>query len=80
MGRVVIGMDPHKRSATIEVLDDEEQPLMVGRFGLDVPAKLSARARVFSTCGVPEVGAWPAACADGGLAGCGMMALRSQAW
>ena len=93
MGRVVIGMDPHKRSATIEVLDDDEQPLMGGRFGtdsegyrlllaagrqfgqrvwavegcqgvgrhlaqrlvadgetvLDVPAKLSARARVFST-------------------------------
>ena len=93
MGRVVIGMDPHKRSATIEVLDEDEQPLMAGRFGtdregyrlllaagrqfgqrvwavegcqgvgrhlaqrlvadgetvVDVPAKLSARARVFST-------------------------------
>src|SRR5215207_3942179 len=93
MGRVVIGMDPHKRSATIEVLDEAEQPLMTGRFGtdregyrlllaagrqfgqrlwavegcqgvgrhlaqrlvadgesvVDVPAKLSARARVFST-------------------------------
>ena len=93
MGRVVIGMDPHKRSATIEVLDEGEQPLMAGRFGtdsegyrlllaaarqfgqrvwavdgcqgvgrhlaqrlvadgeivVDVPAKLSARARVFST-------------------------------
>jgi transposase len=93
MGRVVIGMDPHKRSATIEVLDEIEQPVMAGRFGtdregyrrllaagrqfgqrvwavegcegvgrhlaqrlvadgetvLDVPAKLSARARVFST-------------------------------
>jgi transposase len=93
MGRVVIGMDPHKRSATIEVLDEAEQPLMGGRFGtdtdgyrqllaagrqfpqrlwavegcqgvgrhlaqrlvadgehvVDVPAKLSARARVFST-------------------------------
>jgi transposase len=93
MGRVVIGMDPHKRSATIEVLDAAEQPLMAGRFGtdsegyrlllaagrqfpdrvwavegcqgvgrylaqrlvadgepvLDVPAKLSARTRVFST-------------------------------
>jgi transposase len=93
MGRVVIGMDPHKRSATIEVLDDRERVLQVGRFGtdrdgykqlltagrswpdrvwavegcngvgrhiaqrlvadgepvVDVPAKLSARARVFST-------------------------------
>src|ERR1043165_27520 len=76
-------MDPHKRSATIEVLDEDEQPVMTGRFGtdsegyrlrvgavegcqgvgrhlaqrlvadgetvLDVPAKLAARARVFST-------------------------------
>jgi transposase len=92
VGRVVIGMDPHKRSATIEVLDEAEQPVMAGRFGtdregyrlllaagrqfpqrlwavegcqgvgrhlaqrlvadgetvLDVPAKLAARARVFS--------------------------------
>ena len=93
MGRVIIGMDPHKRSATIEVINDREQVLAQGRFGtdrdgyqtmlklgrqykdrvwavegcngigrhiaqrlvadgetvLDVPAKLSARARVFAT-------------------------------
>jgi transposase len=93
MGRAVIGMDPHKRSATIEVLDERENVLATGWFGtdrdgyrqllaagrkwpdrvwavegcqgvgrhvaqrlvadgetvLDVPAKLSARARVFST-------------------------------
>src|SRR3954452_12999298 len=86
-------MDPHKRSATIEVLDEHERVLAGGRFGtdrdgyrqlleagrrwpsrlwavegcqgvgrhlaqrlvadgeavVDVPAKLSARARVFST-------------------------------
>jgi transposase len=30
MGRVVIGMDPHKRSATIEVLDEVETVLMTG--------------------------------------------------
>jgi len=86
-------MDPHKRSATIEVLDEREKVLSTGRFGtdregyrnilaagrrwpqrvwavegcqgvgrplaqrlvadnepvVDVPAKLSARARVFST-------------------------------
>ncbi len=90
---VVIGMDPHKRSATIEVLGRSEDVLGGGRFAtdtpgyramltagrkfparvwavegangigkhlaqrliadgedvLDVPAKLSARARVFST-------------------------------
>jgi transposase len=90
---VVIGMDPHKRSATIEVLDKRERVLETGRYltdtagykqmlaagrkwaqrrwavegangigkhlaqrliadgehVVDVPAKLSARARVFST-------------------------------
>jgi transposase len=35
MGRVVIGMDPHKRSATIEVLDEQERVLAVGRYGTD---------------------------------------------
>ncbi|WP_243715176.1 IS110 family transposase [Micromonospora sp. KC207] len=93
MGQVIIGVDPHKRSATIEVIDHRERVLGNGRFGtdrdgyramlsagrkhtdrlwavegcngigrhvaqrlvadgetvLDVPAKLSARARVFST-------------------------------
>jgi transposase len=93
MGRVIIGMDPHKRSATIEIIDDRETVVAAGRFGtdrdgykamltlarrhperiwavegcngigrhiaqrlvadgesvLDVPAKLSARARVFAT-------------------------------
>jgi transposase len=93
MGHVVIGMDPHKRSATIESIDDRGKVLFQGRFGtdrdgykamlaagrkfadrvwavegcngigrhiaqrlvadgepvVDVPAKLSARARVFST-------------------------------
>ncbi len=92
-GRVVIGMDPHKRSATIEVMTAEETVLGGGRFAtdadgfaamrryvsrftdrvwaiegcsgighhiairllaagedvIDVPPKLSARARVFST-------------------------------
>ena len=93
MGHVIIGMDPHKRSATIEAIDDQEKILAQGRFGtdrdgykamlaagrgfpdrtwavegcggigrhiaqrlvadgesvVDVPAKLSARARVFAT-------------------------------
>ena len=98
MGRVVIGMDPHKRSATIEVIDEREQVLARGRYGtevdgyqrmlaagrefpdrvwavegcagigrhiaqrlvadgetvLDVPAKLSARVRVFDTGQGPQ--------------------------
>jgi transposase len=92
-GRVVIGMDPHKRSATIEVINARERVLTQGRYGtdtdgyqtmlaagrrfpdrvwavegcagvgrhiaqrlvadgetvVDVPAKLSARVRVFDT-------------------------------
>ena len=93
MARVIIGVDPHKRSATIEVINEREQTIGQGRFGtdsdgykamlaagrrhkerewavegcngigrhvaqrlvadgetvVDVPAKLSARARVFTT-------------------------------
>ena len=93
MSRVVVAMDPHKRSATIEVMDAEETVLGGGRYGtdadgyagmlayargwpervwavegcngigghlarrlladgeevVDVPPKLSARARVFAT-------------------------------
>lgn len=93
MSRVVIGVDQHQRSATIEVVDIREKTLEQGRFGtdndgyrrmleagrrrpdrvcavegcngagkhlaqrlvaegepvMDIPAKLSARARVFDT-------------------------------
>jgi hypothetical protein len=35
MGRAVIGMDPHKRSATIEVIDGRERVLGQGRYGTD---------------------------------------------
>ena len=36
MGAVVIGMDPHKRSATIEVMGGDEVVLGGGRYGTDV--------------------------------------------
>jgi transposase len=36
MGAVVIGMDPHKRSATIEVMDRDETILGRGRYATDV--------------------------------------------
>jgi transposase len=36
MGRVTIGMDPHKRSATIEAMAPDEEVLGGGRFGTDV--------------------------------------------
>jgi transposase len=32
---VIIGMDPHKRSATVEVINDRGQILAVGRYGTD---------------------------------------------
>ena len=35
MSAVVIGMDPHKRSATIEVMDSDETVLGRGRYGTD---------------------------------------------
>jgi transposase len=35
VGRVIIGMDPHKRSATIEIIDEREAVLATGRFGTD---------------------------------------------
>jgi transposase len=35
MGRFIIGMDPHKRSATIDVINEREKVLAQGRFGTD---------------------------------------------
>jgi transposase len=32
---VIIGMDPHKRSATIEVIDELGEILTTGKFGTD---------------------------------------------
>jgi hypothetical protein len=41
ISRVVTGMDPHKRSATIEAMGPDEQVLGGGRFGTD-PAGFEA--------------------------------------
>ncbi|HEV7148572.1 MAG TPA: hypothetical protein VGN48_16390 [Pedococcus sp.] len=35
MAKLFIGVDPHKLSATIEVVDDREAVLATGRFGTD---------------------------------------------
>ena len=35
MGPVIIGMDPHKRSATVEIIDPHETVLRTGRFATD---------------------------------------------
>ena len=41
VGRVVIGMDPHKRSVTIEVMAGEETVLGGGRYATDRPGYLA---------------------------------------
>jgi hypothetical protein len=52
---VIIGMDLHKCSATIEVVDERARMLAAGRYGTDkasyadVAPKLSAQVRVFAT-------------------------------
>jgi len=35
VGRVIIGMDPHKRSVTIEIINEREKVLAQGRFNTD---------------------------------------------
>ena len=46
MSAVVIGMDPHKRSATIEVMTADEAVLGGGRYGTDVPGYRAMRRAV----------------------------------
>jgi hypothetical protein len=43
--RAVIGMDPHKRSATIEVMDNDEVVLGGGLYGTDLPECPAMRRR-----------------------------------
>jgi transposase len=47
---VIIGMDPHKRSATIEIVDDRAAVLAAGRFGTDKAgyAEMLAAGRKFA--------------------------------
>jgi len=46
MSRVVIGMDPHKRSATIEIMAGDESILGGGRFATDAAGFAAMLARV----------------------------------
>ena len=43
ISRVVIGMDPHKRSVTIEVMTAEESIVGGGRFGTDTAGFAASR-------------------------------------
>jgi transposase len=46
VARVCIGVDPHKLSATIEVVDERETVLATGRFGTDKAGYAAMRKRV----------------------------------
>jgi transposase len=35
MSGVIVGVDPHKKSVTIEAVDEQGQKLAIGRFGTD---------------------------------------------
>ena len=48
MAKVFIGVDPHKLSATIEVVDDREKVLATGRFSTDKSGYAAMRKRVES--------------------------------
>src|SRR6187402_3799428 len=48
MARVFIGVDPHKPSATIEVVDGRERVLATGRFGTDKAGYAAMRKQVAS--------------------------------
>jgi transposase len=50
MKKIVIGVDPHKLSATIEVVDDHEKALASGRFATDKAGYAAMR---------KHVAAWP---------------------
>ena len=48
MAKVFIGVDPHKLSATIEVVDDKETVLATGRFDTDKAGYAAMRKHVAS--------------------------------
>ena len=66
MASVFIGVDPHKLSATIEVVDERETVLATGRFGTDQGGYAAMRR---------QVAAWPAA----GVGGRGQQRRRAAA-
>ncbi len=46
MAQVIIGVDPHKLSATIEVVDETERVLATGRFATDKAGYAAMRQHV----------------------------------
>lgn len=49
MARVVIGVDPHKRSATTEIINEREQAVGQGRFGTDRSRSPTPNSPIWST-------------------------------
>jgi hypothetical protein len=71
MSQVVIGMDPHKRSATIEVMAGDETVLGGGRYGTDAagyramlaearrwPQRVWAAGDARGSAGISRAGCW----------------------
>lgn len=56
--RVVVGMDPHKRSATIEVMTGDERIVGTGRFGTDRDGFAEMRRYVNAIQPDPELRVW----------------------
>jgi hypothetical protein len=78
MAKVFIGVDPHKLSATIEVVDDRETVLATGRFGTDKAGYAAMRKHVAayrSGCGRSR-----AATAPGGHWRSGCWPTASTSW
>ena len=61
MQRVTIGVDPHKLSATIEVVDEHETVLAAGRFSTDKAGYAAMRKHVEAW---PER-TWAVECSNG---------------
>ena len=54
MAQVIIGVDPHQRSATIEIINEREQAVGAGRFATDRDGYQAMLAAGASTYGAPR--------------------------
>ena len=77
MAKVFIGVDPHKLSATIEVVDEREKVLATGRFSTDKTGYAAMRQHV-APATRSGCGRWRAATAPAGRwrSGCSRMGSR----
>ena len=78
MAKVFIGVDPHRLSATIEVVDRHERVLATGRFGTDKAGYAAMRRHVAGYRN--ECGRWRAATAPGARWPSGSWRMASTSW